>query len=415
MNNLGKERSGTRVNHAMEIIHAGGDGTLLSFGRPTYDEREIEAVVAALRSGELATGVTTRKFEAEFAESFGFAHALAVTSGSTANLLACAAMLELGRARPGDRVIVSGATFVSAVTPVVQLGLVPVFVDVAAGHVNVDLDLVEQAVVEHGARGVLLPHTLGQALPMDRLAEIKRRHGVFVIEDCCESLGAADGSTPVGSAADVATFSFYAGHHLTMGEGGVAAGHSAEIDSVLRSLRAFGRNPDYRLGRFEHPVDDRPLAPEERYIHLRLGYNAKITDFQAAFGRVQLTRHAELARQRRQLAQELVPVLREFGWGVLGDPVSPGASPFAVATLLPEGLPLTRAVGVLIEHGIDPRGFLGASQPHQPCFDGVTKVVHEPYLHTRTLAERGLLLGCPPRTDHVAAVKALRGALESLS
>ncbi|MCK7624498.1 DegT/DnrJ/EryC1/StrS family aminotransferase [Streptomyces sp. RS10V-4] len=399
----------------MHIVPAAGGDSLLSFGRPVYDEREVAAVVAALGSGDLATGAITREFETEFAESFGFAHARAVTSGSTANLLAVAAMLELGRARPGDRVVVSGATFVSAVSPVAQLGLVPVFVDVAADDVNTDLDLVEQAVVEHGARGVLLPHTLGQALPMDRLAGIKRRHGVFVIEDCCESLGAADGTTPVGAAADVATFSFYAGHHLTMGEGGVAAGHSAEIDAVLRSLRAFGRNPDYRLGRFAHPVGDRPLAPEERYIHLRLGYNAKITDFQAAFGRVQLTRHRELAQQRRELAAGLSAVLREFGWTVLGDPVAPGASPFAVPALLPDGLPLTRAVEVLLEHGIDPRGFLGASQAHQPCFDGVPTVLHEPYVHTRTLAERGLLLGCPPRTDHAAALKALRGALEALS
>ncbi|MFI1885950.1 DegT/DnrJ/EryC1/StrS family aminotransferase [Streptomyces jumonjinensis] len=403
------------MNHAMDIIPNGGKAALLSFGRPTHDEREVEAVVAALRSGDLATGAITRKFETEFAESFNFTHALAVTSGSTANLLACTAMLELGRAQRGDRVVVSGATFTSAVTPVVQLGLVPVFVDVAAGHVNVDLDLVEQAIVEHGARGVLLPHTLGQALPMDRLADIKRRHGVFVIEDCCESLGATDGATPVGSAADVATFSFYAGHHLTMGEGGVAAGHSKEVDSILRSLRAFGRNPDYQLGRFEHPVDDRPLAPEERYVHLRLGYNAKITDFQAAFGRVQLTRHADLADQRRALARDLVSVLRGFGWDVLGDPVSPGASPFAVATLVPEGLPITHAVRTLLEHGIDSRGFLGASQPHQPCFDNVTTVIHEPYIHTRTLAERALLLGCPPRTDRVAAVDALHAALESLS
>ncbi|WP_147264647.1 DegT/DnrJ/EryC1/StrS family aminotransferase [Streptomyces sp. NBRC 110611] len=399
----------------MQIVPAAGGDALLSFGRPVYDEREVTAVVAALRSGDLATGAITREFEAEFAEAFGFAHALAVTSGSTANLLAVAAMLELGRAERGDRVVVSGATFVSAVSPVVQLGLVPVFVDVAAGDVNVDLDLVEQAVIEHGARGVLLPHTLGQALPMDRLAEIKRRHGVFVIEDCCESLGAADGSTPVGSAADVATFSFYPGHHLTMGEGGVAASHAKEVESVLRSLRMFGRNPDYQLGRFAYPVADRPLAPEERYIHLRLGYNAKITDFQAAFGRVQLTRHAELAQQRRRLAGELSVVLREFGWTVLGDPVAPGASPFAVAVLLPEGLPLTRAVDVFLDHGIDPRGFLGASQPHQPCFDGVTTVLHEPYVHTPTLARRGLLLGCPPATDCAAALKALRGALEALS
>ncbi|MFI5527199.1 DegT/DnrJ/EryC1/StrS family aminotransferase [Kitasatospora sp. NPDC051853] len=403
------------MSRALEVSDNSSDDVHLPFGGPVYDDREIEAVVGALRSGDLATGRITKAFEAEFAETFGFAHAAAVTSGSTANLLALAAMLELGRIAPGERVVVSGATFVAAVSPVVQLGLVPVFVDLAEGDLNLDLDLVERAVTEHGARGLLVPHALGVALPVDRLAEIRRRHGVFLIEDCCESLGAAHGATPVGAAADVATFSFYAGHHLTMGEGGVAATHDAETDAMLRSLRAFGRSPDYAGGRFAYPVDGRALAPEERYVHLRLGYNGKLTDLQAAFGRVQLTRHAELAEARRETARALTKVLADHGWQVLGDPCAPTASPFAVAVLVPPGRRNTDVAEVLLRHGIDFRGFLGASQAHQPCFDRYETVVHQPYRHAVEVAERGLLLGCPPGIDRAAAVAALRAALEALA
>ncbi|MFB8235456.1 DegT/DnrJ/EryC1/StrS family aminotransferase [Kitasatospora purpeofusca] len=402
------------MNQALKVA-ARTEDVILPFGRPVYDERETDAVVSALRSGDLATGRIVQQFEDDFCAGFGFGHALAVTSGSTANLLALAAMVELGRARPGDRVVVCGATFVSAVSPVSQLGLVPVFVDIAEGDVNIDLDLVEEAVTAHGAVGALLPHTLGQALPMDRLARIKERHGIFLIEDCCESLGATSGGIPIGTVGDAATFSFYAGHHLTMGEGGVVACSSDEVAQMLRSLRAFGRDPGYRLGRFGYPVGDRPVAAEERYVHLRLGYNAKITDFQAAFGRVQLTRAAELADQRRETAAALEEVLTAFGWQVLGTPAATEAVPFGVAVLLPEGLRNVDVVQPLIEHGIDPRGFLGSSQADQPCFDAVPTVVHEPYHRARELAHRGLLLGCPPATDHVAAAAALRRALESLS
>ncbi|MEE1831705.1 DegT/DnrJ/EryC1/StrS family aminotransferase [Streptomyces sp. SP17KL33] len=403
------------MSRALDVARSSSDDISLPFGGPVYDEREINAVVEALRSGDLATGRITRVFESEFAENFGFSHAVAVTSGSTANLLALAALRELGRLRPGDRVVVSGATFVSAVAPVVQLGLVPVFVDLAEGDVNVDLDLVEQAITAHDARGLLLPHALGVAMPMDRLADIKRRHGVFLIEDCCESLGAAHGTTPVGAVADVATFSFYAGHHLTMGEGGMLACHSDEIDAMLRSLRAFGRSSDYSGGRFAYEVGDRPLAPEERYIHLRLGYNGKITDLQAAFGRVQLTRHIELAEARREIARALAKVLADHNWQVLGDPCAPTASPFAVAVLLPPGLRNADVAETLLHHGIDFRGFLGASQAHQPCFDQVETIVHEPYQRAKDLGERGLLLGCPPGIDPASATAALRAALEALA
>ncbi|MEI5100651.1 DegT/DnrJ/EryC1/StrS aminotransferase family protein [Streptomyces sp. PmtG] len=407
------ERHASSVRNDIRPVEVNTRAWDLPFGRPHHDEREVSAVTAALRSGDLATGRTTAEFEAAFAERFGFRHAVAVTSGSTANLLALAAVAERHGLRPGDRVVVSGATFVSAITPVVQLGLVPVFVDTEPGGVNIDLGLVAEAVERHGAKAALLPHALGQALDSARLRDLVQGSGTALIEDCCESLGALDaGQARVGSAGSMATFSFYAGHHLTMGEGGVIACDDPDDVELLRSLRAFGRDFSYRGGRMRYPVAGRRVGSEERYIHLRIGYNAKLTDFQAAFGLVQLTREPEMAEQRRAAARALCAVVAGFPrWQVLGDPTAPGASPFAVPLLAPPGRHLAEIADVLAAHSVEPRGFLGASQPEQPCFDALEHVVHQPYAHAHDLAARGLLIGCPPGLDLGLATTALAKAL----
>ncbi|MFC5286635.1 DegT/DnrJ/EryC1/StrS family aminotransferase [Actinokineospora guangxiensis] len=404
------------MQHSSAIAVAESTGLTLPFGRPCFDEREVEAVASAIRRGDLATGREVAAFEAEFAELAGFAHAVAVSSGSMANLLALAMLVERHHLVPGDRVVVAGCTFVSAVTPVVQLGLVPVFVDVRANGVNVDLDLVDRAVVQHGARAALLPHTLGQALPVDQLADLRARRDLALVEDCCESLGARHGDVLVGAVGDAATFSFYAGHHLTMGEGGVVACDDEAVAWLLRSLRSFGRDAGYAGRRFDYPVGDRAIAAEERYVHLRVGWNAKLTDLQAAFGRVQLRRASELAEQRRKLARALAEALREApGWSVLGSPEDRGASPFAVALLVPPGRDLADVAATFAAHGIESRGMLGASLPDQPCFDQVPHIVHQPYARSVEYARRALLIGSPPGIDPVEAVTALRAALGALS
>ncbi len=369
-------------------------------------------MTAAIESGDLATGRIVREFEEAFAAEFGFRHAVAVSSGSMANLVALAAVVERDGLRPGDRVVVSGATFISAVTPVVQLGLVPVFADIEPDGVNVDLGLVEEAARRSEARALLLPHTLGQALDTDVLRGLRRRLGVAVLEDCCESLGAAHEGTPVGRAGDAATFSFYAGHHLTTGEGGMVGCDSPEYADLLRSLRAFGRDPRYDGSRFGYPVAHRAIAPEERYVHLRIGYNAKLTDLQAAFGLAQLPRHTGMAAERRAAAHAVREVVEGFeGWRVLGRPDAPGASPFAVVCRIPAEHDLARVVTVLAAHGVEARGFLGASLPEQPCFDQTPYLVHEPYHRASSVARDTVLLGCPPGVDLSIAADALAAAL----
>jgi dTDP-4-amino-4,6-dideoxygalactose transaminase len=399
----------------MQAISTSTNTWSLPLGQPRYGPEEIAAVTAAIESGDLATGRIVREFEKAFADEFGFRHAVAVSSGSMANLVALAAVVERDGLLPGDKVVVSGATFISAVTPVVQLGLVPVFTDVEHDGVNVDLRLVEEAAVRFEARAMLLPHTLGQALDMHALSSLCRRLGIALLEDCCESLGAAHQGVPVGRVGDAATFSFYAGHHLTTGEGGMVGCDSPVLAGLLRSLRAFGRDLQYEGNRFAYPVERRAIASEERYVHLRNGYNAKLTDLQASFGLVQLTRHVGMAAERRAAAYAIRKVVEGFeGWRVVGRPDHPDASPFAVVCRIPAGHDLARVVTVLAAHGVEARGFLGASLPDQPCFDRTPYLVHEPYRRARDLARDTVLLGCPPGVDIPLATDALTAALEEM-
>lgn len=384
----------------------------LPFGKPVFGQTEADYVQRALAHGHIATGVLCAQFERRFEEKIGVTHAISCCSGSTANLLAVSALLAAGRIRPGDRMLVSGATFITAISPVLQCGLIPVFVDVEAGGLNIDLDLAERAIGEIGATAMLVPHTLGQVIASERLLSLKARTGVAMIEDCCETLVSSVGGGSIGSVGDFATFSFYAGHHMTMGEGGILTSGSSELQRIAKSLRVFGRDIDYSGERFAYDVGDRPIAPDERYIHTMLGYNAKLTDIQAAFGFGQLDRIDDLQAKRRVLAGRLVEMLTQIdGLDVLGDPVAPGNSPFGIAFTCPSREDRNALARILHNNGVEVRGILGASTAHQPCFDTVEKIIFNPYDHARALGLRGLLIGCPPEVDADRALAALKQSL----
>ncbi|MCT1549639.1 DegT/DnrJ/EryC1/StrS family aminotransferase [Brevibacterium casei] len=396
---------------ALQVSH---ERYVLPFGRAVYGAEERDALLAAFDAGDLATGRKVAEFETAFAAQFGFRHAIAVSSGSVANMLAIATLIAMGRLAPGDRVLVSGATFITAVAPIVQLGLHPVFVDVATGRANTDLELALRAAKDCGARGALLPHTLGQPLDNRGLKELADR-GLVLVEDCCESLGARDDLGLVGTVGSVATFSFYAGHHVTTGEGGMLGTNDDAVAEALRSMRAFGRDPAYSAGRFRYPVGDRDIAPEERYVHKALGYNAKLTDLQASIGIEQLRREPTFRAHRRSLAASIATVLEEAGWQILGEPAASGAVPFGIPFLIPEQYSAAHIVETLARYGVDARGFLGASLPDQPCFDRVPITVYEPFVNARHLAHRGLIVGCPPGGEDGEALAALRRAIKELA
>jgi CDP-6-deoxy-D-xylo-4-hexulose-3-dehydrase len=225
---------------------------------------------------------------------------LTVNSGSSANLVAFMALTSprLGdRAiRPGDEVIGVAAGFPTTVNPILQAGAVPVFVDVTLPTYNIDPALIEAAITPR-TKAIMLAHTLGNPFNLEVVTALCRKHGLWLVEDCCDALGSTYQGQKVGTFGDIGTLSFYPAHHLTMGEGGAVFTRSAELRKILESFRDWGRDcfcppgkDNTCCNRFGWKLGDLPQGYDHKYIYSHLGYNLKITDMQAACGLAQLDR-----------------------------------------------------------------------------------------------------------------------------
>lgn len=291
---------------------------------PDFTEQERGVLGAFARPGvtQFAQGPEVAAFEQEFAAFVDHREGIAVNSGSSANLLLFDALLQLGYLHPGDEVIVPAVTFATVVSPLYQLGLAPVYVDIEADSLNLDPAKVEDALRER-TRALFVVHTLGRPAPMDDLSALARRHSLLLLEDCCEAHGATVRGRPVGSFSLACTFSFFVAHNMTTGEGGMVLTSDGTLARALRSLREFGRS----FGDRWDYEDDHFAGYDRRYIFERLGYNLRMMDLQAAIGRVQLRRLPEMNRRRREIATtygqaffespEIVPGHVYYGYGLL--------------------------------------------------------------------------------------------------
>jgi CDP-4-dehydro-6-deoxyglucose reductase, E1 len=261
---------------------------------------EIELMVEASLDGWLTTGRFNTEFEAGLAKLLGAQFVLTTTSGSSANLLAlsCLTSHKLGdrRLKPGDEVITVAAGFPTTVNPSIQHGLVPVFVDVEVPTYNIDVSLIEAAITEKTG-AIMIAHTLGNPFNLAEVRRICNEHDLWLVEDCCDALGATYDGKLVGNFGDVATVSFYPAHHITMGEGGAVFTNSADLRPIIESIRDWGRDCycapgcDNTCGiRFGQQHGTLPFGYDHKYVYSHLGYNLKITDMQAACGLAQLDR-----------------------------------------------------------------------------------------------------------------------------
>ena len=257
-------------------------------------------MVEASLDGWLTTGRFNEAFEKRLAEFLGVRFVLTVNSGSSANLVAMAALTSprLGdRAiRPGDEVIGVAAGFPTTVNPILQAGAVPVFVDVTLPTYNVDVERLAAAITPR-TRAIMLAHTLGNPFNLEAVTALCREHGLWLVEDCCDALGSTYQGRLAGTFGDIGTLSFYPAHHMTMGEGGAVFTRSAELKKIVESFRDWGRDCFCPPGhdntcnnRFGWKLGDLPQGYDHKYIYSHLGYNLKITDMQAACGLAQLDR-----------------------------------------------------------------------------------------------------------------------------
>ena len=286
--------------------------TYIGVGSPVYDHKEANNLITSLLNNEISQGVAVREFENNFSKYIGVKHGVAVNSGTSANILSLAVLLENGDLKKGDEVIVPATTFSSVVSPIIQLGLMPVYVDVDCLSYNIDPQEVKKA-ISPKTKALIIVHSLGNPADLSKLLKIARQHKLKVIEDCCEAHGASYNGKKVGSFGDMATFSFYVAHNITTGEGGILLSNKHNYAKIARSLREFGRFNGRITASNRFSYYDKYLNNyDKKYIFERLGYNVRMTDLAASLGIEQLKKLDDLNKQRHKIADFFIKNLKKY-------------------------------------------------------------------------------------------------------
>ncbi len=350
-----------------------------------FDAVELQHLVDSGLDFWLTAGRFAREFEKGFARWWGLRECVLVNSGSSANLVALTALtsrsLGARQLRPGDEVITVAAGFPTTVNPIWQNGLVPVFVDVRLPTYDPSAAMVEAAIGPR-TRAVMIAHALGNPYDAAAIKALCDRHGLWLVEDCCDAAGATLQGRAVGTFGDLATCSFYPAHHITMGEGGAVLTAQPALRTLLESVRDWGRDcwcepgKDNTCGkRFDWQLGSLPHGYDHKYTYSHLGYNLKATDMQAAVGVAQLGKLPGFIARRREnwayLREALAPLADVL---VLPEP-TPGSEPswFGFLLTLAEGAPRTRDEVVRFLEGrrIGTRLLFGGNLLRQPAYEGL--------------------------------------------
>ena len=360
-------------------------GDRISYASRVYDKKEMMNLVDSSLEFWLTSGHYTEEFEQKLGEYLGVKFCSLVNSGSSANLNAFIALTSplLGdRAiRRGDEVITVAAGFPTTVTPIIQYGAVPVFVDVTIGQYNIDASMLEEAYSDK-TKAVMLAHTLGNPFDLKKVKAFCDRHNLWLIEDNCDALGSKyilDGKEYfTGTIGDIGTSSFYPPHHMTMGEGGAVYTNNPLLHKCIRSFRDWGRDcvcpsgHDNLCGhRFDKQYGELPLGYDHKYVYSHFGYNLKATDMQAAIGCAQLEKFPSFVEKRRHNFDRL-----KNGLNVVEDQLTlpeacPDSTPswFGFLMTCREGVKRNEIVQKLEQAGIQTRMLFSGNLIKHPCFD----------------------------------------------
>lgn len=355
----------------------------VAYGGRVFDESELVNLVDSSLEFWLTYGRYSQRFEAGLASYLGVRHALLVNSGSSANLLAFAALTsaKLGdrRVRRGDEVITVAAGFPTTVAPIVQFGAVPVFVDVTLGTYNIDVGQLEAALSPR-TKAVMLAHTLGNPFDIGAVRAFCDRHGLWLVEDNCDALGAEYRSRKTGSFGDIGTSSFYPPHHMTMGEGGAVYTDDDVLAGILLSMRDWGRDcwcpsgRDNSCGkRFSQQHGTLPFGYDHKYVYSEFGYNLKVSDMQAAVGVAQLEKMPAFVDARRANYRRLFEALAPLSDALVLPIPTEGADPswfgFLMTVREDSGVTRDRLVAALEAAKVQTRMLFAGNMVRQPVFD----------------------------------------------
>ena len=343
-------------------------------------EEELCNMVEASLDMWLTAGRFNAEFEKKFAEKLGVKFALTTNSGSSANLLALTALTspKLGdkRLKKGDEVIAVAAGFPTTVNPIFQNGLIPVFVDSEIGTYNIDISKIEEA-ISPKTKCIFLAHTLGNMYDMDKIVEICKKYDLWLIEDSCDALGAKWDGKYAGTIGHIGTFSFYPAHHLTMGEGGAVITNDPKLHRIILSVRDWGRDcwcqpghDDTCHARFKMKFGNLPEGYDHKYTYSHVGYNLKITDWQAACGVAQLDKLDDFLKIRRDNAETLLKELADLQKYLILPSHHEKCRPswFGFLISVKEDAPFTKQqlVEYLEAHGIGTRQLFAGNLLRQP-------------------------------------------------
>jgi len=374
-----------KVRHVKKKDFQPGDR--IAYGGRVFDEKEMINLVDSALDFWLTTGKYCEQFEQQFAEFLGVKYCSLTNSGSSANLLAFMAItshkLEERRVRKGDEVITVAAGFPTTVTPVIQYGAVPVFVDVALPQYNIDCDQLEAARSEK-TKAVMIAHTLGNPFDLQKVKDFCDQYNLWLIEDNCDALGSKycyNGEWRyTGTIGHIGTSSFYPPHHMTMGEGGAVYTNDIQLKRIIESFRDWGRDcwcpsgkDDTCKHRFTQQFGELPAGYDHKYVYSHLGYNLKVTDMQAAIGCAQLEKLPTFIEARRKNWQILRDELDELKDVLILPEAAPHSEPswfgFLITVRDNAGFSRDELVRHLEKQGIQTRMLFTGNLVKHPCFD----------------------------------------------
>lgn len=380
------------------------------------DEDDLTGMIEASLDMWLTAGRFNVEFEKKFAQFLGVKYALSTNSGSSANLLAFSALTshKLGdrQLKKGDEVITVAAGFPTTVNPIIQQGMVPVFVDCEIGTYNIDASKIEEAITPK-TKAIFLAHTLGNTFDLDKIVAICEKHNLWLIEDSCDALGAEYKGKKVGTIGHIGTYSFYPAHHITMGEGGAVVTNDSKLYRIIMSFRDWGRDcccppgKDNVCGkRFKQQLGNLPFGYDHKYTYSHLGFNLKITDWQAALGCSQLKKLPSFLAKRTANAEYLTKKLSDLTDYIILPKIHEGVKPswfgYLISVKPSEKYSKQALVEYLESNGVGTRQLFAGNLLRQPVIvdnEIELKIGNSDVINSKDLTEEHYKM--LPNTDYI--------------
>lgn len=363
------------------------EGDKIPYASRIYDSKEMKNLVDSSLEFWLTAGRYTKQFEKKFAEYLNIKYCSLVNSGSSANLIAfmtlTSPLLKEKAIKKGDEVITVACGFPTTVSPIIQYGAVPVFVDITIPQYNIDISMLEKALSKK-TRAVMIAHTLGNPFDLENVKKFCDKHGLWLIEDNCDALGSKyiiNGKEKyTGTIGDIGTSSFYPPHHMTMGEGGAVYTNNALLHKIINSLRDWGRDCSCPPGvdnfcghRFDRQYGQLPCGYDHKYVYSHFGYNLKATDMQAAIGVAQIEKMPVFIEKRNNNFKKLKEGLQGLEDKIILPEPCKNSIPswFGFLITCKNGVDRNKVVKYIEEHNIQTRNLFAGNIIKHPCFDHI--------------------------------------------